>query len=273
MKKYTSLILIVLAVAILSSCNSYYYAIVRSDNDELPMNNDGTHTATKNGISVTYSFKDEGGNIYYEIANNTNDPLFVDWSRSVLIAEDFATQYKSNRANFSGEITTTTYRFTNLNTKTEYVSSTTGKASGTVTLPQNDLFIPPHAKVIHSPLSLSYIYSSDVFKNFSKKRATQNRGFSEENIPLSFRSYLTIINDRDQTHTVFENNFYISGVIPTSTPDFLQRGNMRQNGNTFRISVANRGVYILGWTLVGIASIAGIILLADKVLDTPELNH
>jgi len=206
----------------LTGCTTYYYTTVQSFKNQIPQNKNGSFTAENNNISVTYSFIDTGGKIMYEINNKSDDPVFVDWSRSVLVAEDYAVPYRDNKARINGsvETMTTTYRFSNSN----YTSSTSsGNLTGEIILPQNDLFVPPHAKTSYSPLALSSALDlSSIPKSSYQKKSDgittiHVASFSEKDTPLKFRSYLTIVNDRDKSQTVFEDTFFVSKVIKTGT--------------------------------------------------------
>ena len=228
-----------------SSCATFYYSTVRSLNDQIPQNEDGTFTVSNNNISVTYSFSTSDGRIVYEIHNKSDDPIFVDWSRSVLIAEDYAVQYRSSSAQIDGRARTrtTTYRFSG----SDFASSTSHSTlTGQIVFPQNELFIPPHSRVSHSPLALSSVLDLDIPANLYERQDLAIGGmanvasFSKENTPLRFRSYLTIVNDRDSSHTVFENTFYISEIIRTGSRNNFLLNRANWFGNKFYIRVANR---------------------------------
>lgn len=260
-----------------SSCMTFYYSAVNSINNQVPKNEDGTFTVSKNDISVTYSFIASGGGIVYEIHNKSDDPIFVDWSRSVLIAEDYAVQYRSNRAQIDGHArtTTTTYRFTS----SDFVSSTSHSSlTGQIVLPQTELFIPPRSRVSHSPLALSSVLELDIPASAYERQdlgigvMANVATFSKENTPLRFRSYLTIVNDRDRSQTVFENTFYVSEIIRTgSRNNFLEQQTNRV-GNRFYIPVVNRRAQNWGWAALAAGALALLIVIGSQI-DMPEVPH
>lgn len=263
--KNTVLFLTVGLGLLMSGCTTYYYSTVQSYEKELVRNENGSFRASHNDLSVTYSFKDLGGKVVYEIHNESDDPVFVDWSRSVIIAEDYAVQLRDNNARFHGEVNTTTYHFSNSN----YTTSS-GSISGRVLLPQSDLFVPPHAKVVHSPMALSRVLNLDIPAYMYQKRdiglsSVRFAEFSQENTPLKFRSYLTIVNDRDKSQTVFEDVFFISEIIKTGSKNDLLSRDVQQRGDIFYIEIVNQNAVTAGWIVAGAAAVGGLILLAPHM--------
>jgi len=269
MKHFVVLLCLAFGSLFFSSCMTFYYSTVNSINNQVPQNEDGTFTVRKNDISITYSFSASGGGIVYEIHNDSDDPIFVDWSRSVLIAEDYAVQYRSNRARIDGSArtSTTTYRFTH----SDFVTSTSHSSlTGQVLLPQNELFIPPRARVSHSPLALSSVLDLDIPSSAYERQAMVNVAtFSKENTPLRFRSYLTVVNDRDRSQTVFENTFYVSEIIRTGSRNNLLQNQANKYGNQFYIPVVNRRATNIGWTAFGAGVTALFVIMFSNLTEMP----
>ncbi|RNC64682.1 hypothetical protein [Proteiniphilum sp. X52] len=263
--KNAVLFLIVSLGLLTSGCTTYYYSTVQSYEKELLRNQDGSFRTSRNDLSVNYSFKDLGGKVVYEIHNESEDPVFVDWSRSVIIAEDYAVQLRDNNARFHGDVSTTTFHFSNTN-----YSASSGSISGRVVLPQSDLFVPPHSKVVYSPMALSRILNLDIPAYLYRKRdiglsSVRFINFTEEDTPLKFRSYLTIVNDRDKSQTVFEDVFFISEIIKTGSKNDLLSRDVQQRGDIFYIEIVNRNAVTAGWIVAGAAAVGGLILLAPHM--------
>lgn len=264
---------LLLASLLLPSCTTYYYSSVESYENQLVANEDGSFTTSHNDISVTYSFKDLGGKVMYEINNESGDPIFVDWSRSVLIAEDYAVQYKDNTAHFGGNVNTVTYRFSN----SDYVTSS-GSVSGQIVLPQNELFVPPHSKTVYSPMSLSRVLDVRQFPQTAFDKRVEGASevffitFSEKDTPLKFRSYLTIVNDRDKSQTVFENTFFIAEIVKSSSQNPLLARDVKLRGDWFSIEVVNKTTATLGWTAVGVAMLGGMIWMGSLQPEMPSIH-
>ena len=256
--KSTVYLLTLLSVFALSSCSTYYYSTVQSYENQLPQNEDGSFSNERDDIVITYSFQNENGDLVYDILNNTDDPYMVDWNRSVLIVEDQVTQIRSNKARLDGEVRTTTYRFG------DQVDYGSGSVTGNILIPQNTLFIAPHSKIAYSPISLiGTVFNWGVVKNTFKKIKAANKeieqlNFEEHNTPLKFKSYITLINDRDKSQAVFEDTFYISdyyhsGTFKTFDENFLKRG------NTFYIE-ERKGSGVLLYGTLGALVVASFII-------------
>lgn len=260
MKKLTYL-LFVLSAFLFSSCNIYYYSTVSAYEQRVPQNDDGSFTTEKDDIIVTYSFVDKGGSVVYDVYNQSNDPVFVDWTKSVLIAEDHALQYSRS----SGK--TKTYQFSDISD----VVASEGQSISVekIVLPQDALFIPPHSRVSYSPVSLCNVYNMKLPKSVYKKvqvGGTDINGvyFTPQDSPLLFRSYLTVVNGKSYAETVFEDIFYISSAYKTLSKNDILMELVRKRGDTFYIYEKSRAGKIIGWTaLIGLTTV-GIIFAPDE---------
>lgn len=271
--KNSCIFFLLLASLLLPSCTTYYYLSVKSYENQLMANEDGSFTTSCNDISVTYSFKDLGGKVVYEIQNESDDPIFVDWSRSVLIAEDYAVQYKDNLARFGGNVSTVTYRFSG----SDYVTSS-GSVSGQIILPQNELFVPPHSKTVHSPMLLERVLDVQQFPQTVFDKRVEGASdvffitFSEKDTPLKFRSYLTVVNDRDKSQTVFENTFFIAEIVKSSSQNPLLARDVKLRDDWFSIETVNKTSATLGWIAAGVAVLGGTIWLGGIQPEMPSIH-
>lgn len=261
--KSTLYLLTLLSVVLLSSCSTYYYSTVQSYENQLPQNEDGSYTHEKENIALTYSFQNESGDMVFDIINKTDDPYMVDWERSVLVLEDNVLPIKSDRARLSGDVRTTTYLFG------DDVAYGSGSVSGSVVIPQNKLFITPHSKVAYSPISLmGTVFNWNTIKNtFRKINAANNEighlNFEEQDTPLKFKSYITLINDADKTQTVFEDTFYISDYYRSRSFETFDENSLRR-GNTFYI-VEKKGRGALLYGTLGALFVAAIVFGEPEV--------
>ena len=247
---------------LLSSCTTYYYGAVKSYDDQIPQNDDGSFTTGKNDVVVTYSFVNFNGDVVFDIFNESDDPVFVNWNKSVLVTEDFAVQNRSTPRH------ATTYQFSNNNQVVE------GADGMYVTKPQNTLFVPPHSHAAHSPIALYDVYNMKLPNSAYDKinvGGTEVRGkvFDPANSPLVFRTYLTIVNDRDKSETVFENLFYISSAFKTVSQDAVLMNFVKNRGDTFYTSEINSAGKTIGWiSLIGLI-VAGAALAPDSYVENP----
>lgn len=218
-----------LLAVLLSGCSTYFYSYVKSYEDTLEQKDNGDYVKPGDDIHITYSFSQQNGEVIYVIENRTENPISVDWNRSVLSVENNVYQYNSD-ANFRGSM------------KIRNSSSfSTGKVSGKVELPQDKLYIPPHAKARYVPISLSHIFNTQAIPDFCFKKEyigiseMKIADFTEENSPLVFKSHLTIIDEKEKNESILEDAFYISRVIKTKDTNEILIDDARNKGNMFYI--------------------------------------
>lgn len=263
----TPLIILILLLSIaLSSCNTYYYGVVQSYENRVPQNDDGSFTAEKDDVFITYSFVNQGGSVVYNIYNQSEDPVFVDWGKSVLIAEDQALQYSR------GTTKTKTYQFSDSSRSVQEGGK--GVAVEKIVIPQDALFVPPHSRVSYSPILLYDVYNMKLPASAYQKvqvGGTTIKGvyFTPQNSPLLFRSYLTIVNSKTNAETVFEDIFYISSSYKTLSKNDILMRLVRERGDTFYDYEMNSGAKVLGWTAaIGLVVVAIVLAPEGEYVDT-----
>lgn len=254
--------LILVAGFALSSCNTYYYSVVQSYENRVPQNDDGSFTTEQNDVFVTYSFVNYKGEVVYSIYNQSDDPVYVDWSKSVLIAEDNALQYSK-----VGGGRTKTYQFSDI---TNVVASEGKEITvDRIVLPQDALFVPPRSRVNYSPIALYNVYNMRLPKSVYQKvqvGGTNVSGvyFTSQNSPLLFRSYLTIVNGKSNAETVFEDIFYISSSYKTLSQNNVLMRLVRERGDTFYGSEVNQAARTMGYIALLGVTIGGLFLLPES---------
>ncbi len=202
-----------------TSCTSYYYSQLSSNNIEVEKAENGELVIENDTVSIAYSFYGENAPITITIHNKINRPLYVDWTKSALIIDDVATAYKESNMYISGTSNSSGYSDGGSPSDWRYNSSE-GKFSGTITASNDAQFIPPKSKIVNTPLELTDFpfdnYPNNKYKkkNFygkNGKREIKVMNFTEENSPLCFRSFLTIYDPINPSQPMsFENQFYIS---------------------------------------------------------------
>ena len=226
MKHSISLLLMVFA---LSGCATYYYSSVQSNDDTLVQAEDGSFINNDSNVVVTYSFSELNGGFIYQIENRSNDPISVDWNKSVVSVEDKVFQ-DVNRGRISGSMSSQ---------NNAYVS--TGSFSGKVELPNERLFIPPGEKTTYTPIALSQIFNlnsipkSSFEKGYIGVSIVKRAQFTKEDSPLVFRSYLTIINEKNHSERVIKDAFYISHVTKSKERTLGLVSTSRNQKNIFYI--------------------------------------
>ncbi len=249
-----------------SSCTTYYFSTVDSYQNRIRSTENGYFSTEKNDIVVTYSFKELGGKVIYDVYNASDDPLFIDLSKSTLIAEDYAVQHSENTLSFNEPEEFIENIADEISTDTSLTSA--GDFFGKTTQSQGKLFIPPHSRTNFSPVSLYDLYNMRLPKQiYEKVRVGESEVraalFSPENSPLMFRTYLTVVNDKDKSETVFEDIFYVSRAYRTTSSNAVLMRNVKQRGDIYYFSETNETARLLGWTAVGIATVVGAIALGE----------
>ena len=110
-------------------------------------------------------------------------------------------------------------------------------------MPKGVEFIPPHSKLVNTPLQLANFPFNEIPKEeyvkeqmTTKANTTVNirvKDFTEEDSPLRFRSYLTLFaggtNGKPLKHSSFERNFYLAKLIKVGdvAPQYFDEGQTR----------------------------------------------
>lgn len=219
-----------------SGCTTYYFSTVNSYHNRLSVTKNGYFPTQKNNIFVTYSFKEFGGMVNYEIYNMSADPIFIDLEKSTLIAKDYAVQQSQNASNFVESAKVFGVIEQNLSSDTT-VTSSFGSFKQ-LSLPQNKMFIPPNSRVNFSPVSLYDLYDMRLpNQRYDKVYVGENhiRGvnFTPQDTPLMFRTYITVVNGKDHSETVFEDIFYVSRAYKVTSSNNILMGFVKKRGDTY----------------------------------------
>lgn len=268
------LALSVVALFCMSSCSSYYYSVLESNDTIGEKNEDKDFVIENDSVFISYCFYGENAPISITVYNKTDEPLFVDWQRSALIIDDVATSYYQEKAPIQGQTESSysgdTYRWSRNYSISDGYSG--GSFAGEIALPKGVSFIPPKSKVESTPLRLSNFPFDRIPKDqYSKQKFAKSNSsvvnvrvkkFTEENTPLAFRSYLSLYTaDHDggkRKYSTFESSFYVSQLIKTGnvTPASFDAGK-KQAGDFFyvhNVKGANAGL-IVGAVAIGAAGI------------------
>ena len=244
-----------------TSCTTYYYSQVHSNNIEVAKADDGQLVIENDTLSIAYNFYGENAPVSISIFNKINRPLFVDWSNSAIIIDDIVTTYKD--PDVPG------YYFDEFRQGGSFYdwknkSDTTG--SGVIA--DNAQFIAPKAKITYTPLELADFSFEKYFKKeYTKKKINSKKGkkeiktvnFIEENSPLNFISYLTIYDPANPSEPIFfEQEFYISeltkagNIAPEHFPEKPENNTFyvkKEKGKKFLKTVTAISIAIIGFSI------------------------
>lgn len=267
-------VLSVVALFSLSSCSSYYYSVLESNDTIGEKNGNRDFVIENDSVFISYCFYGEDAPISITVYNKMDEPLFVDWQRSALIIDDVATSYYQEKAPIQGQTESSysgdAYRWNRNYSITDGYSA--GSFAGEIALPKGVSFIPPKSKVESTPLRLSNFPFDQIPKDqytrqkFAKSNSSvvtvRVKKFTEEDTPLAFRSYLSLYTaDQDngkRKYSTFESSFYVSQLIKTGnvSPASFDAGK-KQAGDFFyvhNVKGADAGL-IVGTVAIGAAGI------------------
>ena len=260
--------ILVIGVLAFSSCSStYYYSILDTKDDFVDKVDNGDFLFENDSLWIAYCFKGESAPIQITVFNKTDKPIYVDWSRSVFIINDLAVSYAGQNVGFSGSSEGVAY---------PHGGYYNGGFEGNFKISENISFIPPKTMATRKTLNIEVGFENLHKRNYktqimaSKKEETfkiQRAHFTEENTPLSFRSYLTIYSEPDKPMS-FEQQFYISDLIKTAQikPNNLP-GDLAERGDWFYVEKPANNSFVN--ILLGTTIVAGTVIL-DATLDSEE---
>jgi hypothetical protein len=206
----------------LSGCSQYQYVFVKS---RLSQNENKEYFTENDTLQIKYTFKGENFPITLTIYNKLNQPLYIDWSRSVVVINNIQTEgafYHDGLANFIAPLS--------------YVISTSNNLK--------DQFIE------HRPEdSLTYVA---IFGGGSKAK---KYSYDEQTTPLFFRNILAISPNEDYSlPTFYDYSFWVSDIVQSAeAPSEITYS----PSNQFYIRKITKAGNILRWT----ATLTALVLL------------
>ena len=244
-----------------TSCTTYYYSQLHSNNIEVEKANDGQLVIETDTLSIAYCFYGENAPITISIFNKISRPLFIDWSKSAIVINNIATPYKDpDIPGFYFDEFRQGGSFYDWKIKNDSTDSDV--------IADNAQFIAPKAKISYTPLELADFSFEKYFKKeYSKKKISSKDGekeiktinYTEENSPLIFSSYLTIYDPTNPSEPMFfEQEFYISELIkagniaPEQFSKRLENNTFyvkKEKGKKFLKTVATVCIAILGTSI------------------------
>jgi len=256
---------ICLALGLVACSPTYYYTRISTLSEEVAQNDEGDFIIENDSLLVAYWFNGQDAPIFINIYNKSNEPLFVDWSRSALIMDDVAVSFKNNIFDIAKE------------PSAAIVESVSGRDDDYIVesaYPDGDdvSFIPPQSRITFQSYLLSEMeYEQVPDKLYQKSTIPDKDGilshvkllrFGEEDTPLKFKSYLTFYREADNPFTM-NHEFYVSDLIKSEalTPknaqlEFINKGDIfytkREHKHKKTFGNVMLGTALAGLVVVGI---------------------
>jgi hypothetical protein len=278
----------------LSSCSSYYYSTLASNDRSGSYNVNNDFVIENDSVCIIYSFYGEDGPVSVIIQNKLDEPLFVDWERSALIVNGRATSYCKDAVPIEGVTESSSYGSTyNWDRQYGSVSSRSrGTFSGEMQVPKGIEFVPPRAQIESSDLTLNKLVFDIISREelidqrFAKADGSHARlkakKFRESNSPLQLRSFLAFFtggeNGRERHYSYYETSFYLSELVKAGNlaPSNFQAWRDESGNFFYNCDYRSRRIgWIWGAVALGAAGLTTVILLATKTpsLDMPDMPH
>lgn len=234
---------IILTLFLLPSCGStYFYTSLKSLDYDMEQNEEGDFISENDSVLVAYWFNGKDAPVFINVYNKTDEPLYVDWTRSSLIIGDEAMSYQGHIGNISDE-----YGYG-----------------------EDKSFIPPHSRMTFNTMPFYGLSFQNIDKNRYRRSTVPDKegslqkveitDFNEISTPLRFRSFLTMYRVPEKPFSA-EHSFYISRIIKSKN---LTPGNITDDlfkrGDVFYLEKENRNKYVAGDILLGTA-VAGLVVV------------
>jgi len=210
-------ILIAFLITLLSSCQTYQYLTLASDN--VSRNEKNEFVAESDTLRVTYNFNGKNGPVNIHIYNKSPQALEIDWKRSSLIIGDRPVPFHISELQIDGSVVRSA------------VPRSSATINATVHGQEGIEFIPPHATIQRSGLYIkerlfdtkSVATTRETVKIDASKVKITRASFSKETSPMLFRCYLTfVIPGAPGIIFATEHSFYVSELLQTVTqPQYL----------------------------------------------------
>ena len=199
-------ILIAFLITLLSSCQTYQYLTLASDN--VSRNEKNEFVAESDTLQITYNFYGKNGPVNIRIYNKSSQALEIDWKRSSLVIGDRPVPFYTPDMEINGSIT-----------RSSIPQIAGSSVNATIRRQEGIEFIPPHAAISRSGLHITkHLIDTRSVHTLKEKVKGQGLGkmqvtraaFSKNSSPVVFRCYLSFVVPGGETIFAKEHSFYVS---------------------------------------------------------------
>ncbi|MGN6419372.1 MAG: hypothetical protein ACTHMC_17870 [Pseudobacter sp.] len=200
------------------SCTRYQYLTVRSSDPAVQQNVKDQFVVENDTLLVTYDFKGADLPVSIRISNKLEKPLLVDWKRSSIIINDQSISLKPDEITRGSALSATS----GVGRSVRY-SDTRTEFSAVTSSPADLEMVPPRAYIEPAPFRVATEYFDNIpeaawaWREVVMKDGGRVRKkvavFSEQDSPLRFRTYLTLLTEEKGPAQVVEHSFYLSEIL------------------------------------------------------------
>lgn len=276
-----SIYLLLLVVAVFSSCSStYYFSSIESSGEYVDKLDNGDFLFDNDSLWIAYRFKGENAPIQVTVGNKMSKPLHIDWQKSWLEINGQEYSYIDSlhfRENYAEEKMEICRYMYSIGGK---YSRDSGGLKGEVEVLRNTSRIPPKAQIENSDLTLApnfkkiknSSYNTSTVTNSKNKEVKVKRiDFDEDNSPLVLSSHLVTYTNPDVMLT-YGNSFYIRDIVKTnSLPPRELNAELADRGDMFYIhQQANNSFWNGLFYTTAIATLVAVDVIVNTALNTEE---
>lgn len=229
--------LMMLGLALLSSCASYQISTISAQNENQKSD---PFTFENDSVKIVYNFKGYNAPLTVSIQNKLNQPLYVDWNKSLLVFDNNSISLSGGDIKIKGRINgySESYGSTIYTYNNQSANLSTPK-------PLNVDYLLPKAIIKRQTIYIAnemlkqaqgksgYSYVNRTDGSGVTKVATET--FNPDNSPLKFKSYITLFTEVDGKPSaksmMCEKNFYVSEIknVPTKPKNFTYYTDAEKN--------------------------------------------
>jgi len=258
------LFLLSLTITVLSSCTKYQYVTIDS---KLPKNSQDEFVIENDSFQVTYNFNGWNGPLNVSIVNKHSEPLYINWHKSAIVVDGQRVPLWKDESKLDASI-----RGFEINWN-DFASNQYADVDGVVSKSEMISFLPPESGMEITPVTIKNKFipiDQDVAVEKLSLPYDQGRtpakkqSFSQENAPLSFRSFLTISTTQDFQEPVYlDDHFWVSGFLETiQRPErfnFMKNNQfyMRKNTGLGKIGFGALAIFLLTGYLMASSGTGG----------------
>lgn len=231
MKKQLLSIAVILLISSCATTYNVYQVFQTKSTDTKYDSNKDAYIFEDNNVKIDYNFWGNGGEMFFELYNKSDKPIYVDLNKSHMIHNgqvfDYYTETTKTVSSQSFEAkTTSNFAYLNYLTKTSGNNSETG-----VTVKAKPIIqIPPKSFSRFQYFKLTNSGYSNCDTRYESKGEPQPKSFDEQNSPLKFRNYITYdFNENISNPVVIDNSFWIDKIYYLADNLFNGKGSWLKN--------------------------------------------